>query len=109
MTDSNTPAESPYAKHLGGRRASNGDLSKLSRRPPELAPLPPNPSPLDVALRYGSDSAWLRAQWPPLLDAVIELQDAVRTQRATHWAWPLLTGLCAAGMLASWLPRLFGH
>jgi hypothetical protein len=118
MTDKDdTPADSPMARRLMDTRLSgtderehmNGDRPKLSRTPPELAPLPVNPSALDVAVRYGSDSSWLRANWPKLVDAVTDLQHAVRMQKVTHWAWPLACGVFAAAAAAAWLPRLLGR
>jgi hypothetical protein len=93
----------------GTNEGLNGDRPRLSRTPPELAPLPVNPTAMDVAVRYGSDSAFLRQTWPRLVDAVVELQGAVRSQRATPWVWPLLCGLFASAAIAAWLPRILAH
>jgi hypothetical protein len=115
MSEGDTPAESPAAKRTMDTRLSgtneelNGNRPRLSRTPPELAPLPLSPTAMDVAIRYGSDSAFLRQNWPRLVDAVVDLQQTVRAQRVTPWVWPLLCGLFASAAIAAWMPRILAH
>jgi hypothetical protein len=97
---------------------ADGPVVPFPRHLPDLAPLPQNPTPLDVAVRYGSFAAFLEQWWPALHDRlalVDKLQRSVddlaelvgimraemRIRRTASWAWPLATGFLLATTLGA--------
>lgn len=97
---------------------ANGSLPHFSREAPRLEPLPKDPTPLDVAVRYGTFAIFVLRQWPAMYDAwegTHRQMQALRNEiaslkgeRGRHWIWPFATALFLAAAIAGWWPRLFG-
>ena len=118
-----TPAETPESlrrsrpdwETMDTRHSGNGvvfdeaSAVRLSSKPPELKPLPTNPTPLDVAVRYGTFASFILIQWPLLVRTLQSLDERVARLESAgrrQWFWPLLAGLAIAAAVAGWAPRI---